>query len=526
MAANFIDLFRAAWRVSTPLIAARTPDPAATVNCIVNVQTKTTTLRTFDNPPVEPPVFLWDMVRGLVALNEKATPIVKQLNSNAGGKPDALAHPVEMLVAAQSLPKFSILFMSNAHRDMSNPQYVQGLWNLRDAFKMNTRTIILLCPAITLPPELAQDVLILDEPLPNEEQLANIVRETFEAANLQAPKAEVLSRCVDALCGLAAFPAEQVCAMSISKNGMDENALWERKRLQIEQTPGLSVWRGGERFTDIGGCSNVKEFLTRIIKGKNRPRAIVFQDEIEKALAGAAGDMSGTTQELLGSQLSFMQDHKSTGLLFIGHPGAAKSAIAKATGNEAGIPTIQFDLGGMKGSLVGESNANMRTALKVVEAVSQGRALFIATCNDITALPPELRRRFSFGTFFFDLPPAKVRDNIWKIYLKKLEIKDKERPADGGWTGAEIENCCNIAWRLDTTLEDASSYIVPLVTSAKERIDKLRREADTRFISAEHPGPYKAPEGIEETESDIVVAVGRIPAPGRRKINTGDKDAN
>jgi MoxR-like ATPase len=267
----------------------------------------------------------------------------------------------------------------------------------------------------------------------------------------------------------------------------------------------------------------VKRFVTRVINGENRPRAIVFQDEIEKSLAGAAGDLSGTTQELLGSQLTFMQDKNATGLLFIGHPGAAKSAIAKAAGNEAGIPTIQFDLGGMKGSLLGESNANMRTSLKVVEAVSQGRALFIATCNDIKSLPPELRRRFSFGTFFFDLPTAKERDLIWNIYFRKFNLKDKDRPSDIGWTGAEIKNCCDIAWRLKTTLKDAASYIVPLVTSAKERIENLRREADSRFISASEPGPYKAPEGIEELGGVTVVAIGTVP---KRRINTEKGGSN
>ena len=51
------------------------------------------------------------------------------------------------------------------------------------------------------------------------------------------------------LLGLAAFPAEQVLAMSLSRTGLDLDQLWERKRQVIEQAPGLSVWRGGETFT-------------------------------------------------------------------------------------------------------------------------------------------------------------------------------------------------------------------------------------------------------------------------------------
>jgi SpoVK/Ycf46/Vps4 family AAA+-type ATPase len=52
-------------------------------------------------------------------------------------------------------------------------------------------------------------------------------------------------------------------------------------------------------------------------------------------------------------------------------PGAAKSLVAKATGNTAGIPTIAFDLGAMQNALVGESGGRLRTALKVVDAVTQ-----------------------------------------------------------------------------------------------------------------------------------------------------------
>ncbi len=133
------------------------------------------------------------------------------------------------------------------------------------------------------------------------------------------------------------------------------------------------------------------------------------------------------------SMLTWMQDNEADGLIFIGPPGAAKSAVAKATGNTAGIPTIAFDLGAMQSSLVGGSGERLRSALKVVDAVSQGRALFIATCNSIASLPPELRRRFTLGTFFFDLPSADEREAIWRIYEKKYDVSG-ERPEDEGWT--------------------------------------------------------------------------------------------
>jgi ATPases of the AAA+ class len=59
---------------------------------------------------------------------------------------------------------------------------------------------------------------------------------------------------------------------------------------------------------------------------------IVFLDEIEKAFAGTGTDLSGVKTEMTGTMLTWMQDNEADGLIFIGPPGAAKRAVAKATG--------------------------------------------------------------------------------------------------------------------------------------------------------------------------------------------------
>jgi SpoVK/Ycf46/Vps4 family AAA+-type ATPase len=289
---------------------------------------------------------------------------------------------------------------------------------------------------------------------------------------------------------LAAFPAEQVLAMSVSRSGLDLDQLWDRKRQVIEQTPGLSVWRGGETFDDIGGCDNIKRFLKAVINGAEAPRGIVFLDEIEKAFAGTGTDLSGVKTELTGGILTWMQDRGADGCLLIGPPGAAKSLVAKATGNTAGIPTIAFDLGSMQNALVGSSGERLRSALKVVDAVTNGRSLWIATCNSIGTLPPELRRRFTLGTFFFDLPSPAERAAIWKIYLAKYGVSG-ELPDDDGWTGAEIRECCRKAYRLNLTLKESAEYIVPVSRSAADQIKSLRQQASGKFISASNPGVYQ-----------------------------------
>lgn len=209
---------------------------------------------------------------------------------------------------------------------------------------------------------------------------------------------------------------------------------------------------------------------------------------------GGSADTSGVSQSLLGTLLSWMQDKRVNGCIFVGPPGAAKSAVAKSAGNEAGAPTVEFDLGGMKKSLVGESEQNLRLALKTADAMAQGRILVIATCNHIAGLPPELRRRFALGTFYFDLPDKDEREAIWKIHTSRYGISNPQINFDDtGWTGAEIEQACKLSSLLDCSLDDASGYIVPVSIAAADKIAELQREATGKFISASYPGTYRGP---------------------------------
>lgn len=475
---EFRSVFKAARRAGTPLVAVRTADPASAMAQVMASL----------NGKSEIPVVIWDILNGLTGRNEPGKAAVGRLvGENAGP-----LGPADSLAAAQKIARDAVLFFLNPQRVWEQIDVIQGIWNLRDVFKANGQMLVLIStPGASLPPELQSDVMVIDEPLPSAEELAVLVQETFEAAELPAPSEETVEKAVDALVGLAAFPAEQVLAMSLSKSGLDFGQLWDRKRQAVEQTPGLTIWRGGETFDQIGGCENIKRFLDAVIHGEEAPRVIVFVDEIEKAFAGSGTDTSGVKTEMTGTMLSWMQDRGADGVIFIGPPGAAKSAVAKAAGATAGIPTVAFDLAAMQTSLVGGSGERLRAALQVVDAISQGRSLWIATCNSITSLPPELRRRFTLGTFFFDLPTADEREAIWNIYEDRWQLTG-ERPDDDGWTGAEIKECCRKAWRLKLSLRESAAYIVPVSRSAADQIEVLRRQASGRFLSASQPGVYSA----------------------------------
>ncbi|WP_449245308.1 AAA family ATPase [Desulfobacca acetoxidans] len=58
------------------------------------------------------------------------------------------------------------------------------------------------------------------------------------------------------------------------------------------------------------------------------------------------------------------------GILLLGVPRTGKSYFTKALGNEVGWPVLSLDMGRVFGSLVGESEAKMREALKVVDAMA------------------------------------------------------------------------------------------------------------------------------------------------------------
>lgn len=504
---RMLDQFKAARRAGTPLIAIKTSDPEATMLSIQQFNQKT-------------PVISWNCIEGWKSRNGKCgQAAIEEALKAAETQLEATINYSTHLEIAQHLP-FNpeasapinpILFILNGHKYFDEKDFVQALWNLRDPFKDSLRSVVLLGPDFELPAELQQDILILDEPLPTRTELAEIVKTVAK----QRVTGDTLPLAVEALLGLGAFPAESATAMSLTKDGIDIEGLWERKRQMITQTPGLTVWYDGKKFSDLGGCEEVINRLRRIAHGKARPSVVVWIDEIEKAMAGSVGDSSGTSQDQLGVLLGEMQDKEYSGMVFVGVPGAAKSAIAKAFGNEIGVLTVKLDLGALKGSLVGESEAKIRQAMKIIEAVGGPKgAFFIATSNDINIVKPELKRRMKKGIWYFDLPSEVEKKFIVDIYAKKYPEVDAtvwEQVDSRGWTGAEIEVCFQTADEEGITLVEAGRSIIPVSVSGKEQVETLRREAHGRYNSVSYPGVYDkdrdVPDQIEKIKGRMLADV-------------------
>jgi hypothetical protein len=503
---TFLSQFKAARRVSTPLVAVRTFDAKSTVDAV----------KTLFPPKKEgtkevstiPPMILWDCINGFRSVSEVGKAALASMIALSQLESVELTIPLDSALRfITNFPEDTIIFISNIHLFWGEKEIIQGLWNLRDSFKVSGNMLVALTnQGAILPIELAHDFLVLDEPLPTLEVLEGVVKNTFEYAKLDAPSKEIMEQATGALIGLPYFPAEQSTAMCLNianDNGkvtgtLDIEGLWERKRQAINATQGLSITTGKEKLDEIGGLETVKTFLLRLLNGNDSPRCIIFSDEIEKTFAGTGTDTSGVKTELTGSMLQWTTKLDMAGVLGIGVPGAGKTQIMKAIAAEMGIPFITFDLAGMQGSLVGQSGAALRAAQSIIEAVSGGRILWVATCNSIDALPPELQARFKDGTFFFDAPTMEERISIWAIHRKAFNIPETDTlPIDKGWTGREIRECCSKAYRLKMNLSEASQYIVPVTVSNAGIIDNLRRQSSGKYLSASHTGIYRYEEEVK-----------------------------
>ena len=431
-------------------------------------------------------IAVWDVATGL------------RFPGNANTlQPDAGAG--DPLAALRALPALAddkgtaILVLHNFHRFLTSPEVVQTAFTQLVAGKQQRTFIVVLAPVVTIPMELEKLFVVLEHDLPDREQLARIARELTSDNPKDLPKDEELVRVLDAAAGLTRYEAEGAFALSLTRrNAIRPEVIWELKAQTLKKSNLLTLHRGQENFTSLGGLSNLKDFCRRAL----RPSKI-----------------------------------KPRGVLLLGPSGTGKSQFCKALGNETQRPTLLLDVGSLMGSLVGQSEANLRQALRIADAMSpcilfvdelekalsgvgsqgdsgvstrlfgnlltwlsdhESDVFFVGTSNDISKLPPEFTRAERFdGVFFLDLPNVSERDSIWSLYRSQFGIPESQsRPDDTSWTGAEVKACCRLASLLDVTLSQAAKNIVPVAVTAAESVEKLRTWATGRCLCANNPGIF------------------------------------
>ena len=426
----------------------------------------------------------WDVERGLSMSGQE----------HAGAASDPLA-ALRALGSMATSEGTSILVLRNFHRFLGSVEIVQSLETRIAAGKQARTFVVVLAPVVNLPVELEKHFAVLEHELPSRDQLLEIAQGVATESG-ELPTGGSLEALLDASAGLTRVEAENAFSLALVRHGrLVPEVLWEIKAGTLRKSGLLTLHRGGESFTDLGGLESLKRFCARALR-PGRPE-------------GA----------------------RARGVLLLGPPGSGKSAFARALGVEMQRPTLILDIGALMGSLVGQSEANIRQALRLVDAMSPcvvmidevekalagvsgsgdsgvsarlfgtllswlndrtSDSFVVCTSNDISKLPPEFSRSERFdATFFLDLPGSDEKAAIWRMYLERFGLDPTQaRPTDRDWTPAEICSCCRLAALLEVSLIDAATHIVPVAVTSGEAVERLRAWAAGRCLSADHAGLY------------------------------------
>ena len=498
--------FREIRRVATPWFLVNTPDYRAAIATMSAVRVK---------KEPEPPLVCWDFARGHYALNEPGRDAVKKI-----GEVETVAAPALAITGALSMPRNSVFFVVVPKQDiLEDAAVTQAIANVRDVFKGDRRTLVILGRDLVLPALVKEDVPIFTEPLPTDEDIRSVASSVYESAK-KGLKGEMfefangdVARAVDLLRGMTRFAVEEGVARRLKKTGLDFEGLSDMQREVVESSTERSLMfdRANLTFDDVGGQKNLKSFMEMYFAGPRRPRLVVRMDEIEKSInasaSGPIADNTGVSQDMLRTLLTCMEDRRWAGAIFLGGPGTGKTLATQCVGGTFKVRTLVGDLGACKASLVGESEKRIRRMMDVIYSLGGDRVLICGTCNKLGVMPPELIRRFSLGIWFFDVPTRVAKDRIWQIQCAKFGVDpSQERPYDEVWVGSDIRNCVETAWTLGCSLKTAATYITVSGKVSLPDIERLRDMAEkSGFLCANKPGAYRR--GDEPTECDRAAAI-------------------
>ena len=322
-------------------------------------------------------------------------------------------------------------------------------------------TIFLVCSELVIPPELEEMITVFDVPLPDNTEIERIIIDYAEDFQIQLTD-EVLNELVVSFKGLSDFEIRQILNLAYQQSGtIDDKAnelILKEKEQIIKKSGILKIIPVNSKMDEVGGLANLKEYL--------RVKSSIFNN-LDKAREYGIGIPKG--------------------ILIAGMPGCGKSLTAKATAAQFNVPLLHLDIGRLMDKYVGESESNLRRAIKTAEAVApcvlwideiekafagigqqsggsdvitrlfgffltwlqekESPVYVVATANDTKILPPEFLRRFD-KLFLVDFPNTEERREIFKIHLsKRNKLKDVDiiRLAKDteGYSGADIESVVN-----------------------------------------------------------------------------------
>ena len=405
---------------------------------------------------------------------------------------------------------------------MANPQSGTIYQRRLKEFALNIRTngyrcnCIIVSPTSEMSGSINSELTVLDYPLPNRkevgEQINKFINQYKDIRGVFVDTAvETVSALTNAALGLTYAEIDNCLSRALVEDHRldmsDVKSIVNEKKQIIRKSGILEYVENKLSLEDVGGLNVLKRWLE--LRGK-----------------------------------TFSEDAKAFGLnppkgvLLVGIPGCGKSLTAKCIASAWNMPLLKLDMGKIFGKYVGDSEANIRQALKTAEAIApcvlwideieKGMAsgggdggtsarvfgniltwmqdktspvFTFATANNIRNLPPELLRKGRFDEIFFvDLPDYEERKKILEIHISKLgrDVKnfdlDKLARLSGEdnlgtsvrLAGAEIE-----AWvkdslmeayarktngdaKADLSMEDFETVLQRMVPMAKMRVEDFK----------------------------------------------------
>lgn len=347
--------------------------------------------------------------------------------------------------------------------------------NLYHLLKPTDKRIVLIGQGIGLHEALVRLIPISEMPLPGVDKILNHLEDYLpfleEAASLQR---------VEWSNDLNSSQTEELARASLGLT-LEEISDFLRLHIKLQVEPKqLASKKSIAIAADI--IPSVVEYKTRMLSG--------LGIELGKPATTPFGGLDLFRDWLLRRRRLFTEEARANnlplpkGVLLAGPPGTGKSLLAKNVATILNLPLLKLDVASMLGSLVGESEGNIRRALKTAEAIkpcvlwldevdkalsgsadtsgvsqrilgtiltfmseSEGGVFVVATANDVTALPSEFKRRGRFDeNFFVDLPTAAERASILNIHLARFgcSVPDEYIEAIANksdkFSGSELEN--------------------------------------------------------------------------------------
>ena len=388
------------------------------------------------------------------------------------------------------------LLIKNTKSQLENPEVIAYLAKIAELRYNNSNfnfTILVVGKSIDIPKELEEFVSILEIENMNQEEIEKYILEFGNKNSIKVTKEDIGELAIS-LKGLTKLEIDHILNMMIeNKNTIsisDRNIIIKEKGQIIKKSAVLELIDFKEKITDIGGLEGLKEWLESKAKVfRKLDEAITYGVDVPK------------------------------GVLLVGMPGCGKSLAAKASARLFNAPLLRMDIGRLLGKYVGESEHNMRIALKTAESISpcilwideiekafsgidqsggasditkrlfgqfltwlqekENTVFVVATANDISSFPPEFLRKGRFDeVFFVDFPNEEERERIFEIHLEKrgknIEEIDIEKLAKSteGYCGADIEEIVKLTLERAFVNEIEEIDTQDLLDSIKE-IDSL-----------------------------------------------------